>query len=201
MLQVQMKLLLAVPYANLAAALIMRFIKLNLGVLCQLTLRRSHRCTSLLSAMQQPIYQHNWTGALALYVTSPAQPLLNPAAVKGISHNTKGSKGSWLKAASHARLRLVEHEQQHAGQHSITSMLELRLQENLLLQCPLLQDQLSLCIIPSSSTANSGSILMLRTKQQQQQQQQVRCQCMLQSLCLGLLHCSLFLLLQCFQGS
>jgi hypothetical protein len=127
--------------------------------------------------MQQPIYQHNWTGALALYVTSPAQPLLNPAIVKGVSHNTKGSKGTWLKAASHARLRLVEHEEQHEGQNSITSMLELRLQENLLLQCPLLEQHLSLCIIPSSSTANSGSILAVRTKQQQeQQQQQVGCQ-------------------------
>lgn len=133
--------------------------------------------------MQQQIYQHNWTGALALYVTSPAQPLLNPAAVKGVSHNSKASKGSWLKAASHARLRLVEHEEQQEGQHSITSLLELRLQENLLLQCPLLEEHLSLCVIPSSSTANSGSILVLRTKQQQpaeqqQQQQQVGCQCM-----------------------
>jgi hypothetical protein len=127
--------------------------------------------------MQQPIYQHNWTGALALYVTSPAQPLLDPAIVKGVSHNTKVSKGTWLKAASHARLRLVEHEEQHEGQNSITSMLELHLQENLLLQCPLLEQHLSLCIIPSSSTANSGSILVLRTKQQQeQQQQQVGCQ-------------------------
>jgi hypothetical protein len=126
--------------------------------------------------MQQPIYQHNWTGALALYVTSPAQPLLNPAVVKGVSHNTKGSKGTWLKAASHARLRLVEHQEQQDGQHSITPMLELRLQEHLLLQCPLLELQLSLCIIPSSSTANSGSILVLRAKQQEQQQQQVGCQ-------------------------
>jgi hypothetical protein len=122
--------------------------------------------------MQQPIYQHNWTGALALYVTSPAQPLLNPAAVKGVSHNSKGSKGSWLKAASHARLRLVEHEEQHEGQPIITSMLELRLQENLLLQSLLLENHLDMCLIPSSTSANSGSILVLRTKQQQQ----VRCQ-------------------------
>lgn len=106
----------------------------------------------------EQIFQHNWTGALAIYATSPAQPLLTQV-IKGVGqHSSKSSKGVWLKAASHARLRL--HESEGSG-----SVLEVHLQEHLLLQCPLLAEQLSLCLIPSGSTS-AGSILVLNPKQQ-----------------------------------
>lgn len=106
------------------------------------------------------ILQHNWTGVLAIYATAPAQPLLaNP--VKGVSNSR--ARGAWLKATSHARLRM--HESQDAG-----CCIELYLQEHVLLRCPLHKQLLSMNLLPSSSTGSSNILLITPN-----QQSKVRC--------------------------
>ncbi|KAF8056356.1 hypothetical protein HT031_006355 [Scenedesmus sp. PABB004] len=69
--------------------------------------------------------QHNWTGSLALYATSPAQPLLG-APVKGVGRSSGAGRGGWLKAAAAARLRL-------AGGDDGAPALQLHLGDRLLL--------------------------------------------------------------------
>lgn len=105
------------------------------------------------------VLQHNWTGYVAIHAsyTSTAFCLSQP--VKGVTTGkgqNSSSRGAWLKANSHARLRL------HAGDGKQPCMLSLHIQEHVLLQRELDQGQLKLAVQPCQQT----SVLVLAPRLQ-----------------------------------
>lgn len=98
---------------------------------------------------------------LALYAAAPAQPVLaNP--VRGVGNSR--ARGSWLKATSNARLRLLDSYKEGCSTEGCLS-LELHLNEDVLISCPLQNRLLSMKLLPSSSTG--GNNLLLITPKQQ----------------------------------
>jgi len=115
------------------------------------------RKTDLLGA-SMAILQHNWTGRLAVHASYTNQALVFPQPVKGVNSSKTHGKGAWLKAASHARLRI------HASSDMQLCTLSLHVQDHVLLQRPLADAQLKLRVLPCQQ--QHTSILLLTPLQQ-----------------------------------
>jgi hypothetical protein len=102
----------------------------------------------------------NWTGDLAAYATCPAQPL---AQIKGTTNSGKcaqlQAKGFWLKATSHARLRMRFDNAENVCK------LELHLKDNLL--CSICVSGNSLSLHLTSMLNPHSSLLIIHPKQVQ----------------------------------
>lgn len=102
------------------------------------------------------VLQHNWTGYLAIHAsfTSPALCLAQP--VKGVNTGKSSSRGAWIKANKHARLRL------HASNELQPCKLSLHVQDHVLLERELNDGQLRLAVLPCQET----SVLLMAPQQQ-----------------------------------
>lgn len=108
------------------------------------------------------VMQHNWTGSLALHASQAALTLAQP--VKGVNANSKSSgRGVWLKAASHARLRLhapSSANSHHQQQQTHSAVISLHIQDTVLLQSCLTDAHIKLALLPAPSQQTSVLVLL-----------------------------------------